>query len=109
MPMNQTELQGFIGLAVVFHVIIENFQLIIAPLYSPLWKDVQFFWRSKQDVDFYNIKKILSIFPCVLPLDYTVIPLIIILAVDASLKGWGAVLMQVHWGKQHPAQYKSGI
>src|SRR5271156_2249386 len=34
----------------------------------------------------------------------------IILAVDASLKGWGAVLMQLDaQGKQHPSRYESGL
>src|SRR3981189_2513625 len=34
----------------------------------------------------------------------------IILAVDASLKGWGAVLMQLDaLGKQHPSRYESGL
>ena len=34
----------------------------------------------------------------------------IILAVDASLKGWGAVLMQLDaLGKWHPSRYESGL
>ena len=34
---------------------------------------------------------------------------LIILMVDASLKGWGAVLMQVIDGVRRPARYESGI
>jgi hypothetical protein len=34
----------------------------------------------------------------------------IILAVDASLKGWGVVLMQLDaLGKRHPSRYESGL
>ncbi len=33
----------------------------------------------------------------------------IILAVDASLEGWGRVLMQLIQGKRHSSRYKSGI
>ena len=33
----------------------------------------------------------------------------IILAVDASLKRWGWVLMQLVKGKKHPSRYKSEI
>ena len=34
----------------------------------------------------------------------------IILAVDASLEGWGGVLMQLdNQGKKHPSRYESGL
>lgn len=33
----------------------------------------------------------------------------IILAVNASLEGWGGELMQLVQGKRHPSRYESGI
>ena len=42
-------------------------------------------------------------------LDYSVGAGLIILGVDSSGKGWGAILMQEREGKRHPSRYESGI
>ena len=47
--------------------------------------------------------------PALLPLDYTLAIGSIILAVDSSLRGWGAVLQQLREGKRHPSRYESGL
>jgi hypothetical protein len=44
-----------------------------------------------------------------MPIDYALLPFVLIVAVDASLKGWGAVTMQIYNSKSHPARYESGI
>jgi hypothetical protein len=108
-PTNIVELRGFNGTAVYFRVNIEKFQWVMEPLYRPMRKGNSFFWHTEQQEAFERIKEILSTFPVVLPLDYTQVPLLIIVAVDASEKGFGAVLMQIQRGKRHPARYESGV
>ena len=108
-PVNVPELRGFVGLAVYFRVLIDKFQWIMEPLYRPLRKGTKFFWGLDQQKAFDKIKSILTTFPVVMPIDYNVNPLQIIVAVDASVLGWGAVLLQNHRGKRHPARYESGV
>ena len=55
------------------------------------------------------IKLALTTPPALVSLDYTEGAGDIILAVDASLEGWGGVLMQLVQGKRHPSRYESGI
>ena len=47
--------------------------------------------------------------PALVLLNYTEGVVDIILAVNASLEGWGGVLMQLVKGKRHLSRYKSGI
>jgi hypothetical protein len=48
--------------------------------------------------------------PALIQLDYSEGAGDIILTPDASLKGWGAVLMQLDAeGRRHPSRYKSGL
>lgn len=47
--------------------------------------------------------------PALVLLDYTEGAGDITFAVDASLDGWGRVLMQLVKGKRHPSRYESGI
>lgn len=47
--------------------------------------------------------------PALVSLDYTNGASDIILAVDAYLKGWGGVLMQLIKEKRHLSKYESGI
>lgn len=108
-PVNVPKLYGFIGLTVYFRVIIDKFQWIIEPLYRPLCKGSHFFWGLEQQEAFDQIKSILTTFPVVMPINYDADPLDIIVAIDASVHGWGAVLLQNHQGRRHPACYKSGV
>lgn len=51
----------------------------------------------------------LSSDPVVRPLDYTQVPLELVVAVDALDDRWGAVLLKEHTGVRHSARYESGI
>ena len=95
-PVNVPELHGFVGLTVYFWVLINKFQWIMEPLYHPLHKGTKFFWGLDQQEAFDKIKSILTTFPVIMLIDYNVNPLQIIVAVDASVLGWGAVLLQNH-------------
>ena len=56
----------------------------------------------------YTLKHKLVSPPALISIDYSEAAGPIIFAVDASLEGWGATLMQVIDGKRHPARYESG-
>lgn len=58
-----------------------------------------------------RLKKALISAPALVTLDYSDDGGPIILVVDASLRGWGAVLMQIEKGtkKRHPVRYESGV
>ncbi|KAJ6110929.1 hypothetical protein N7486_003164 [Penicillium sp. IBT 16267x] len=108
-PMTVFEVRSFVGLAVYFRIVVEKFGIIIAPLYQLLKAGAPFAWGAEQQLAFDKIKRILSSFPYVLPIDYDYQPLEIIVAVDASGTGWGGVLMQVRNGVRKPARYESGV
>ena len=56
-----------------------------------------------------TLKLALTTAPALCSLDYSEGAGLIILGVDSSGNGWGAVLMQEKNGKRHPSRYKSGI
>ena len=56
-----------------------------------------------------TLKLALTTAPALCSLDYSERAGLIILGVDSSGKGWGAVLMQKKNGKRHPSRYESGI
>ncbi|KAJ5660869.1 gag-pol polyprotein [Penicillium longicatenatum] len=86
-PTSVPEVRSFMGLAVYFRVVVEKFGVIITPLYLLLKAGADFKWEDDQQLAFDEIKRILLTFPCVLPIDYDWLPLIIIVAIDASGKG----------------------
>ena len=79
------------------------------PLYAILKKNAVFVWEEAEQTAFDTIKSVLSTFPAVMPVDYSLIPFILIIAVDASLKGWGGVMMQERDGVRRIARYESGV
>ena len=56
-----------------------------------------------------QLKKVLTSPPALIAIDYSEGAGEIILAVDFSKKGWGAVLMQMTENKKTPSRYKSGM
>src|ERR1700737_1799005 len=57
-----------------------------------------------------TLKLALTSAPALVKIIYTDGAGAIILAVDASLKGWGAILMQLDVeGRRHPSRYESGL
>lgn len=96
--------------AAYFRILIPDFQLKAKPLYDVLrGKRPRFFWDKAQQTAFAQLKEMLASDLVVLPLDYSEEPLVIIVVVDASDTGWGAVLLQVRKGIRHAARYESGI
>ncbi len=65
---------------------------------------------GKEQVEAMDLLKLaLTIPPALVSLDYTEEAGNIILAVDASLEGWGGILIQLVKKKKHPSRYESGI
>src|SRR5689334_20392893 len=56
-----------------------------------------------------TLKKALCSAPALITIDYSLGAGEIILAVDTSKEGWGAILMQIIGGKRHPSRYESGV
>jgi ribonuclease HI len=84
--------------------------MIAEPIYYLFKKGMPWNWGLEQDLAMSALKTALTTAPALVKIIYTDGAGEIILAVDASLKGWGAVLMQLDdQGKRHPSRYESGL
>ena len=108
-PTDATNARAFIGLCVYYRIWVEGFAIVAEPIYRLLKKDVEFRWGDEQTLSMDKLKMALTAAPALITIDYSEGAGAIILAVDASLLGWGAVLMQVVLKKRHPARYESGM
>ena len=107
---DQRDIESFLGLCAYYRVWIKDFSQVTEPLYSLLRKDASWQWGKEQDLAMDLIKIALASAPALAKIDYSNDAGEIILAVDASLTGWGAFLMQVdaEWNR-HPSGYESGF
>src|SRR3954462_3237354 len=106
-PRNQSGVRSFLGLAGSYEKFIENFRIIAEPLYMLLRKDVDFSWGEIQNKAFEIIKSKLASAPVLIHFDWTKALLV---KMDASLGGAGAVLLQLldelQW---HPVAFVSWL
>ena len=67
--------------------------------------------KDEQQASIDILKEALTSAPALRTLNYSEAAGEIILAVDASLQGWGAVFQQIDstTGKRHPSRYESGL
>ncbi|GJV29097.1 putative reverse transcriptase domain-containing protein [Tanacetum coccineum] len=90
-PTSPTEVKQFMGLAGYYRRFIEGFSLIAKPLTKLTQKNKKFEWGADEDEAFQKLKRDLCTAPILAlpegPDDFVVY-------CDASLKGYGAVLMQ---------------
>ncbi|GJS11547.1 putative reverse transcriptase domain-containing protein [Tanacetum coccineum] len=90
-PKSPTEVRQFMGLAGYYRRFIEGFSLIAKPLTKLTQKNKRFEWGTDEDEAFQKLKQDLCTAPILAlpegPDDFVVY-------CDASLKGYGAVLMQ---------------
>ncbi|GJR89348.1 putative reverse transcriptase domain-containing protein [Tanacetum coccineum] len=90
-PKSPTEVRQFMGLAGYYRRFIEGFSLIAKPLTKLTQKNKRFEWGADEDEAFQKLKQDLCTAPILAlpegPDDF-------IVYCDASLKGYGAVLMQ---------------
>ena len=107
--INVTAARAFMGVCVYYRIWIKDFAQVAAPIYRLFKKNTAFEWGREQTEAMDLLKLALTSPPALVSLDYTEGAGDIILAVDASLDGWGGVLMQLVKGKRHPSRYESGI
>ena len=88
----QRDVRVFLGICVYYRVFIENFATISEPLFCLLRKEVVFDWGNEQQEAMMMMQQALTTAPALRPIDYNSEGQVI-LAVDASNEGWGAVLM----------------
>ncbi len=104
-----TSARAFMGVCVYYRIWVKNFVQVASPIYHLFKKNIPFTQRKDQMKAMDLLKLALTTPPALVSLDYTDRAGDIILEVDASLEGWGGVLMQLVQGKRHPSRYKSGI
>lgn len=104
-PKTVTELQSFLGLINYYRNFTPNASSILSPMHELLKKDCKWHWGSEQDKSFEEVKKILSSDKILAHFDNNAK---IILTVDASPVGLGAILSQVGIsGVEQPISYAS--
>lgn len=106
---NLKDVRSFLGMVVYYNHWIENFAHLARLLYDLQKKGAVFVWEEKEQAAMRAFIDQISQEPIIITIDYSAAGGEIILMVDASLLGWGAVLMQVIDGKRKPARFDSGI
>jgi transposase InsO family protein len=104
----QKEIRAFLGLCVYYRVWIKDFSVVAKPMYRLLKKGVEFCWDEDCDDAMDKLKDALTNAPALSTIDYESAGEIV-LSVDASGDGWGAILQQYVDGKRHPIRYESGV
>lgn len=113
-PQTVTEVKGFLGICVYYRIWVEGFAVTAAPLYRLTKKNARWDWTEEHDAAVNALKLRLTAAPALASICYNDGSGRIIVVVDASPSGWGAVLMQEHqvangkW-KRRPVRYESGI
>ena len=103
-PTNVTELRTFLGMVNYYHKFIPSSAIVLEPLHKLLRKDVPWSWGAQQSRSFEKIKELLSSTKVLTHFDPRK-P--IILTVDASPFGIGAILSYRIDGTEHPVGYMS--
>jgi hypothetical protein len=104
-PTKVKELQSFMGLANYYRKFIQGFNYIIAPLLPLLKKNHTWEWKKEHDEAFEAVVSKLAKYPILRMPDFQK-PFI--LRTDASDFAFGAALVQVHDGLEHPISFHSG-
>ena len=105
------DVKAFLGICVYYRVFIKDFAMKAEPLFRLLRKDTEFHWGEEQENAMISLQTAITTAPALRPIDYGSTGRVI-LAVDASNEGWGAVLMQEdpeNLKLRHPVRYESGI
>ena len=78
-------------------------------MYYLLKKNVEFHWSEECAAAMEALKVSLTNAPALSTIDYSTDIGDIVLAVDASGAGWGAILQQERDERRHPVRYESGV
>ena len=105
-PKSLKQLQRFIGMVQYLHKFIPNLQTTLAPLHNLTRNMTKFEWNADLNALFHKIKLIIMDTEMIYHPD-PLKPFVVYC--DASQKGIGAVLAQVHDGKLRPIQFSSKL
>jgi hypothetical protein len=103
-PSDKQQLQSWIGMVTYYDKFLPNLSTVLEPLHMLLRKNVVFKWSDKQETAFKKCKRLLQTSPVLCHYDPAK-PLI--LTVDASAYGLGAVLSHKLEDGEHAIAYKS--
>ena len=103
------EVRSFLGIVGYYRQWIKWFAWIAKALTDLLKKDAEFVWGADQREAMETLKRKITAPPILITLNYSEEAGEVILMVDASLLGWGCVLMQVIDGKRKPVRFESGL
>lgn len=104
-PTNVTQLQSFLGLINYYRNFVPNASTVLSPLYELLKKGSKWFWTDKHQQAFIEIKNLMTSDQVLAHFDPNAK---IILTVDASPSGLGAILSQVgDEGTERPISFVS--
>ena len=103
-----TQLRSFLGLVCVYRVWIPKYAHTAAPLHRLTRKNVVFLWTTEQEDAKIALIRAVTTAPILIAIDYRPGGGIIILTVDASITGWGAVLTQERSEGRLPCRFESG-
>ncbi|XP_043212657.1 uncharacterized protein K02A2.6-like [Amphibalanus amphitrite] len=104
-PANVKQLKAYLGLLMYYSKFMNNLASVAAPLYRLLKTGQPWRWGRAEDTAFARTKQLLVQAPCLAHYDGT-LPLV--LSVDASPYGLGAVLSEVDCsGMERPVAYAS--
>lgn len=104
-PTNTTELKSFLGMVNYYRNFVKNASSILCPLHQLLQKNVEWSWSKEHDEAVVNIKRQLASDNILTHFNPDATELI--LTVDASPYGLGAVLSQIEEGTEKPISYMS--
>jgi hypothetical protein len=108
--MTPKDVRMFLGVCVYYRIWIINFARQAAPLFDLLRKDSDFKWTIEAGAAMEKLKAHITNAPALVSIDYTEPIRQIIISVDGSKKGWGAVLQQLDLdGLKRPVRFESGV
>lgn len=99
----------FIEMCVYYRIWILNFVIFAESIYRLLKKDAEFVWDMKQTETINLLKMILTFSSTLRIINYNELIELIILTVNASVKEWKTILMQIFDDKRYLIRYESEI
>lgn len=105
-PTNVSQLKSFLGFINYYRMFVPNAATLISPLYELLHSDVKWNWTASHNNIFNKIKKELSSDRVLAHFSYEAK---LILTVDASPTGLGAVLSQIENDQEKPISFASRV
>ena len=103
-PSDKLSLKSFLGLANYFRDFVPNYSSRLFNLMALASPKVPFVWSDIQEDEFQDVRGAILSAPMLYHIDYS---LPIILRTDASMRGVGAVLVQIKNGRERPICFLS--